>query len=117
MKRLFKNSNFIFAILTFLNLYLFFKNIEPTFSKIKCNYQFLKGKSEIRDFYRYDCKHLKRIGGFEKFVKLVPHDLYRYNQSINLSRHITNRSVLISSRWRRQRIIYFTLNSNSNHYF
>ncbi len=81
MKRLFKNSNFIFAILTFLNIYLFFKNFEPTFSKIKCNDQFLSRKSEIRDFYRYDCKHLKRIGGFEKFVKLVPHDLYRYNQS------------------------------------
>ena len=33
---------------------------------------------KTRDFYRYDCQNLKRIGGEKKLVESAPNDLYRY---------------------------------------
>jgi hypothetical protein len=35
---------------------------------------------ETRDFFRYACKNLKRVGGLPDFIKIVPHDLYRYDK-------------------------------------
>ena len=36
------------------------------------------GDSISRDFIRYKCKNLKRIGGYPGFIALVPNDLYRF---------------------------------------
>ena len=56
----------------------------PTFQPLIYNRTFKNSNKdepfETRDFFRYACKNLKRVGGLPDFIKIVPHDLYRYDK-------------------------------------
>ena len=77
---------FSIILIVSILLYCFFyfeQNVND--SPLKCQKkpffdQHSKNESDFigtRDFYRYKCKTLKRIGGLDQFVKKAPDDTYR----------------------------------------
>ena len=69
----------IFIIASFLLYSLFNYEQNNNDSPLICNGKTINESEliETRDFYRYQCKTLKRIGGLDQFVKKVPDDTYR----------------------------------------
>jgi hypothetical protein len=78
MKALNKRA-FIIVISTifFLNFYFLVTNNYENLSFQAFNYQSVLNRIVTRDFLRYECKNLKRIGGWPGYIKIVPNDLYR----------------------------------------
>jgi hypothetical protein len=75
MKKLFKKQNLFFITFLVLNIYLLYLLLVHNFKE--CNDKSWFRKSETRDFFRYECKYLKRIGGLASSIEKVPNDLYR----------------------------------------
>ncbi len=68
------NTAIIFLMVSAIGIFFFIKNYINTSSK-KLTRHF--GEGDLRDFYRYECKNRKRIGGKPGCVKAVPDALYR----------------------------------------
>ena len=75
MKKLFKKQNLIFITFLVFDIYLLY--LLFVHNPKECNDKSSFRKSETRDFFRYDCKNLKRIGGLASSIEKVPNDLYR----------------------------------------
>ena len=75
MKRSLKSA--LFFIISVFNIYFFIRNLKHYSKKTPEFDVSIKSNVILRDFFRYKCQNLRRIGGLMKFIEKVPHDLYR----------------------------------------
>lgn len=53
-------------------------NTDLTLMQKRAIFMSVLGDSISRDFIRYKCNNLKRMGGYPGYIKRVPDDLYRF---------------------------------------
>ena len=93
----FYKTPLILILFTLINIYVLIYNYNPwsennyelkqevdpsnvddkTFTKLKHIERYF-GRDDSRDFFRYKCKNMKRIGGEMRFIQAVPDALYRF---------------------------------------
>jgi len=73
----------IYFSVFFLIFFFFYYHLTTILNKNSNSNLLLFNDSKTRDFYRYDCQNLKRIGGEKKLIESAPNDLYRYLKKKN----------------------------------
>ena len=68
---------FVFILVIFFLLYFHSNDLLIIAKKNSYSNLLLSNDSKTRDFNRYDCQNLKRIGGGKKMIESAPNDLYR----------------------------------------
>ena len=76
------NTALIFLFFIAAGIYIFLKiyktdQLEESENTLTNEHKRYFGQDDLRDFYRYQCKDRKRVGGKPGCVKAVPDALYR----------------------------------------